>query len=142
MNNPEYQKQTYSPFWPMLLVTLSLALVLLWNLILTVQQCIAAVRLRDQQESMVVQAAQAEERLKQMMVDLLLLAKTDPEAATIVSKYRIAFTPPAASASSVAANTAAPVSATVEKAPAAKAAVPAEKAPAPVADAADAPKGE
>jgi hypothetical protein len=43
----------------------------------------------DQQAVMATQAAQTESKLQSMMTDLLLLAKTDAEAQTIVTKYNI-----------------------------------------------------
>lgn len=90
-----------SPFWPLCLMALSLVIILGWQLTAGIQQYSASRRMAEQQALMAQQAAQTESKLQAMMTDLLLLAKTDPEAKTIVEKYRIKMNPdkPASGAS-------------------------------------------
>jgi hypothetical protein len=89
MNRTESPTPTFSPFWPLCLMALSLVIILGWQLTIGVQQYIASLRMADQQAVIANQAVQTESKLQAMMTDLLLLAKTDTEAQTIVTKYRI-----------------------------------------------------
>jgi hypothetical protein len=89
MNKTESPTVTFSPFWPLCFMAFSLVIILGWQLTIGVQQYIASLRMADQQAVMATQAAQTESKLQSMMTDLLLLAKTDPEAQTIVAKYNI-----------------------------------------------------
>ncbi len=94
MNSP-LQESAPSAFLPVSLIALSSIVLLTWNLIIVVNQHYNGVRISAQQEIQFAQAVQAETKLKQMMSDLVDLAKTDTDAETIVKRYRIAFTPPA-----------------------------------------------
>lgn len=89
MNKTESSDNTFSPFWPLCFMAFSLVIILGWQLTIGVQQYIASIRMADQQVLMAKQAAQTESKLQSMMTDLLLLAKTDAEAKTIVAKYNI-----------------------------------------------------
>jgi len=95
--NSNASEQKYTAFLPVLLLSLSLVAFFVWNMVLTVRLRAGAARVRDQQEMMVLQAMQAEERMKRMMVDLLELAKTDEDAEAIVTKYNIVFNEPVSS---------------------------------------------
>jgi len=102
MNQPEVNPTpVLSPFWPLCLLALSLALFLAWQVTQAAQQHLAGLRLADQQAVLAGQAAQTETRFQSMMVDLITLAKTDPEAQAIVTRYRISFTPNQPSAPSL-----------------------------------------
>ena len=57
------------------------------------RQYIALLRLGDQQTTLSAQAQQAEAKLQAMMMDLLELSGTDPDARAIVAKYGIKFNP-------------------------------------------------
>jgi hypothetical protein len=89
MNKTESSTPTFSPFWPLCLMAFSLVIILGWQLTIGVQQYIDALRMADQQAVVAKQAAQTESKLQAMMTDLLLLAKTDTEAQTIVAKYNV-----------------------------------------------------
>ncbi|MEI6647623.1 MAG: hypothetical protein WCP12_16415 [bacterium] len=89
MNMSESSRNTYSPFWPLCLMALSLIIILGWQLTVGVQQYLGSLRMVDQQAVLATQAAQTESKLQSMMTDLLFLAKTDKEAQAIVAKYRI-----------------------------------------------------
>jgi len=88
-NTPGNAPSVFSPFWPLCLMAVSLVTILGWQTTIAVQQYVGSLRLTDQQAAMATQAAQAESKLQAMMTDLLQLSKTDAEAKTIVSKYRI-----------------------------------------------------
>lgn len=89
MNMSESPSTTFSPFWPLCLMATSLVIILGWQLNVGVQQYIASQRMAEQQAAIAQQAAQTESKLQAMMTDLLLLAKTDSEAQTIITKYNI-----------------------------------------------------
>ena len=89
MNKTESLTVTFSPFWPLCFMAFSLVTILGWQLTIGVQQYIDALRMADQQAVVAKQAVQTESKLQAMMTDLLLLAKTDAEAQTIVTKYRV-----------------------------------------------------
>ncbi len=91
--NPELSK-AYSPFWPILILAVSLIAVLGWNTIISIQQWSEGYRLTVQQEVALNQGVQAEENLKAMMADLVLLSQRDDAAKTIIKKYNITFNSP------------------------------------------------
>lgn len=87
--NKETVVSSFSSFLPLCLLAASLIIVLGWQMTLSVQQYLATVEIAGKQAVMGEQAAQAESKLQAMMTDLLQLAKTDPEAKLIVTKYRV-----------------------------------------------------
>jgi hypothetical protein len=89
MNMPESTNTLFSPFWPLCLMATSLVIILGWQLNVGVQQYNASQRMVEQQAVIAQQAAQTESKLQAMMTDLLLLAKTDAEAQSIITKYNI-----------------------------------------------------
>ena len=92
--NPRDENTTlFTPFWPLCLMAVSLAVFLGWQVTMAARQYVALLRLADQQTVLAGQAAQAEGKLKAMMMDLLELSKTDADARAIVSKYGIKFNP-------------------------------------------------
>lgn len=94
MNQREENTTSFTPFWPLCLMAVSLAGFLGWQVTVAAQQYIASLRLADRQAALTEQASQAETKLQTMMMDLLELAKKDPDARAIVSKYNIKFNPP------------------------------------------------
>lgn len=94
MNTPIPEK-SYSAFLPIVLIALSSLILLGWNLFIVINQHSASLRIIAQQDLQIAQANQVETKLKQMMTDLVDLAKEDTDAATIVKRYGIAFKPPA-----------------------------------------------
>lgn len=93
MNSQPAEKSS-SLFIPFLLLGLGVIVLFGWNLWIAASQHAEGIRISAQQEVDGAQAARLEERLKLMMEDLVALAKTDTEAAAIVTRYKIAFTPP------------------------------------------------
>lgn len=85
---------TFSPFLPMALVTVSVLIFLGWQTAQSVRQHATLIRLSDRQELLASQAAQTENQLQALMMDLLQLAKTDEDARAIAAKYNIKFNPP------------------------------------------------
>jgi len=95
MNAEDHNANRYTPFWPLCLMALSLAIFLGWQLTAAVRQHSGLLRMQEQQTILAGQAAQAESKLQAMIVDLLTLAKTDADAKAIVLKYRINMNSPA-----------------------------------------------
>jgi len=85
----------FSPFLPILLLAFCMLSLLSWNLFLVLNQRTEGQRLVAQLDLQLNQAAKTEQKLQVIMSDLLELAKQDKQAAEIVSRYKIAFTPPA-----------------------------------------------
>ena len=82
----------FGPFLPILLVCVSLLLWFSWNLNLTIQQRMNGQQLSDQLDQQLSQAAEAENKLRVMMADLVQLSETNASAKTIVTTFNISFT--------------------------------------------------
>lgn len=95
MNHPAEKPAHFTPFWPVCLVAISLVVFLGWQVTVAAQQYIALVRLADQQTALANQAVQAEVKLQAMMMDLLMLSLSNPQAKAIVNKHGVKFNPPA-----------------------------------------------
>jgi hypothetical protein len=87
-------RSALNPFWPMSFLAAAVIIFLAWNIVVGARQYVGGLRISDQQAAASVQAAQAEEKLRTMLMDLVALSKTDADAQTIVSKYQINFSPP------------------------------------------------
>lgn len=93
MNTPA-PRTPHSAFWPMFLLVLCFGTLVTHQLIFAVRQYLDGTRLREQQITIMRQAADAEQKMTAMMVDLLVLSKTDPQAKAIVENYRIQYNAP------------------------------------------------
>jgi len=94
MNLQEESRETvFTPFWPICMIAVSMAVFLSWQVISGARQYINLLRLADQQNALSGQAVQAESKLQAMMMDLLNLSKTDTDARTVVTKYGIKYNP-------------------------------------------------
>ena len=89
MNAGEQKANIYTPFWPLFLLALSLVLFLGWQVMGAMRQRSTLLRMQGQQEILAAQAAEAENRLQPLLMDLVNLARTDADAKAIVAKYRI-----------------------------------------------------
>jgi|APCry1669188910_1035180.scaffolds.fasta_scaffold08753_3 hypothetical protein len=98
MNHNDERVALFTPFWPLGLMAISLVVFLGWQVVAAAQQYISLVRLSDQQAVLTSQATQAETKLQTMMMDLLKLSLSNPEAKAIVNKYGIKFNSTAQSA--------------------------------------------
>lgn len=96
MSQREEVSGSFTPFWPLCMIALSLTVFFGWQVTVAVRQYVDLLRLQDRQAELSVQAAQAEGKLQAVMIDLLKLAKTDSDAKAIVNKYGIKFNPAAA----------------------------------------------
>ena len=81
-----------NPFGPLVLMAVSLALVLGWNVAQAWQQLRAEKQAQNQQIGLLQQAATTERNLQAMLTDLVVLAHTDPQARAIVDKFQIKYT--------------------------------------------------
>lgn len=90
MNNQSAEK-TFSAFPAILLIALSVAILLAWNLYQMNLVRSNSIRISAQQDVQLTQARQTEEKLRLMMTDLVKLAKSDADAQAIVKRYNIAF---------------------------------------------------
>ena len=93
MNNQVTDK-SFSSFLPIALIGVGIIILLGWNLFIVVNQHSNGVKMSVQQDIQLAQATQAETKLKQMMSDLVDLAKENIDAETIVKRHGITFTPP------------------------------------------------
>ena len=99
MNKPEDTTIQFSPFWPMFLMAMSLVVFLGWRMTAAVQHYVFLVRVGDQQAVQETALSQsAPKKQEPVVMDLLELSKTDPDAKAIVGKYGFAASQPAASA--------------------------------------------
>ena len=81
----------FGSFVPVLLLALSLSVFLTWEVTVAVQQHVAGLRIADQQQQQFAQAASFENRLRQILQDLVTLGDRFAEAAVIVKRYGISF---------------------------------------------------
>jgi D-ribose pyranose/furanose isomerase RbsD len=83
-------------FWPVTLLGLSLCAILVWQLIVANQVKEHGTQMREQQVKLVDQSRKVQAGLQKFARDLVEVSKTDEEAKTIVTKYGISVTNPAA----------------------------------------------
>ncbi len=93
MNHSQGNADRLTLFWPFCLVSLSLVVFLGWQVSLSVRQYIGSVRIAEQQDLLDAQAVQTEAKFQSMVMDLMALARTDPDARKIVDKYGIKYNP-------------------------------------------------
>jgi hypothetical protein len=100
MNNTPAPQQsvTFSAFLPVTIMALALGVILVWTLVVSVYDCTAVNRQRDQLVAAQYQAINVEQKVKSLMEGLLTLAETDPDAKAIAEKYQIRFNAPAGGA--------------------------------------------
>ncbi len=91
----------FTVFWPVLLLGVSLLLLLVWEIWVGAADRRSAQQLQDQQVRVVEQSKQAQQHLEKLVRDLVHLAKTDPEAQKLVTKFAIKVTNPSEPAPSV-----------------------------------------
>jgi hypothetical protein len=84
----------YSPFWPVLLPSLSLLLVLGAEVMAGFEQRAGLQRQSESLMKEIRQARETEKRLEALAGALVDLSATDPDAKTIVDKYKISRTAP------------------------------------------------
>lgn len=92
------QSVTFDVFLPVAILSLALAIILVWTLVVSSFEYAAANRQRDQLISAQVQANGVEQKVKSLMEGLLNLAETDSDAKAIAEKYQIRFNQPAGAA--------------------------------------------
>ena len=84
----------FTVFWPVLLLGVSLLLLLVWEIWVGAANRRSALQLQDQQVRVVEQSKQAQQNLEKLVRGLVHLAKTDPEAQKLVTKFGIKVTNP------------------------------------------------
>lgn len=95
-HQPEPAVPSFSPFWPFILVVISVIAFMSWQISIGVRQYLQGVRFAEQQELMASQAADVEAKFQALIMDVLELAKNNPEVDAVVRNYNIRFTPSAA----------------------------------------------
>lgn len=88
-NAAEARQATHNAFVPLLLALIAFILILGWTLTVTIRQASSLQGLKFQVWQATTQSAQAEEKLKGMLSELVDLASEDPAAAAIVKRYKI-----------------------------------------------------
>ena len=96
MSSEHTESPTFTPFWPLLFMGISLTLFFGWQVVQNFKQHTNTVRLTDQQALLSAQAVEAEAKLQALMMDLIKLAETDPDAEDLVKQFGIKFNPAAA----------------------------------------------
>ena len=96
MNNEFDSNEKMGAFLPLVLVTLTLVLLIGFQLSAMLTQRSVLNSIITQQIEPVQQAQQAQAGLQKLATDLLEAAKTDPEAAAIVQQFGIAVQQPPA----------------------------------------------
>jgi hypothetical protein len=81
----------YNPFWPVLLVSITLVIVLGWQVNLNLSRNSALRAQNDQKElqNQLDASLQIQSGLEQLVADLLRLAEWDSDAKTLIEKYNI-----------------------------------------------------
>ena len=89
----EAVEERFNGFWPILLIGVSLALVLSWEIWIGGATRRSAQQLQDQQVRLVDQSKQVQQNLEKLVRGLVDLAKVDPEAQKLIDKFGIKVTP-------------------------------------------------
>jgi len=92
--NSQPSDKSFSAFPALFLIAASVIILLSWNASQMLSVHSNGVRISVQQDLQLTQASQTEEKLKQMMSDLVELSKSDTDAETIVKRYKIVFNNP------------------------------------------------
>ena len=102
MNPREESPTLFSPFWPLCMVAVSVAILFGWQVTVVVRQYRDLVRVevsqqaeRKVQAEQIAKAAQVDGKIFALMTDLLKLSKTDADALTLVNKHGIKVNQPA-----------------------------------------------
>jgi uncharacterized protein HemX len=90
------QAPSHNGFWPVLLISVSLVLILGWEVWIGILTRQSAQQLQERQVSLVDQATQVQTRLEKLVRALVELAKNDEEAKKLVTKFGIKINEPAA----------------------------------------------
>jgi hypothetical protein len=93
MNEETVGPPAASFFWPVFLPSLAFAVFMAWQVTIGVRQYLNLIRLEEQQTLLAGQAAQSENQLRALMMDVLALSETNKAAAEIMRKYNVKFTP-------------------------------------------------
>jgi outer membrane biosynthesis protein TonB len=94
-NTPEKPAYTFDAFVPIILISASLLILLVWNVAVLVRDVNNAMLVRTQQNVARAQAVGAEEQMKALMMELLGMAQADQDAKAITDKYQIRYNAPA-----------------------------------------------
>ncbi|MEM1158827.1 MAG: hypothetical protein AAF649_12160 [Verrucomicrobiota bacterium] len=93
---PVTQSAPASPFIPILMLSVAMLLLLIW-------QCVVAWQTRgnlrtqfEQRKPLVAEAQRVQSNVQKLVNDLLILSETDADAKKVVDKYQIRRNPPAA----------------------------------------------
>lgn len=93
MSSDPVSRTDFGPFLPLLVLAIALVISLGWTLGGLRAQYGAGLRIEGQQQQQLSQASAMENKLRQMMMELVVLAKQDSDAAGLVAKYGITFQP-------------------------------------------------
>jgi hypothetical protein len=79
-----------SPFWPLTLVSLSVAAILGYQLLVGLEQQQLLARQKEEMTQAVVQSQKIQRELEKLASDLLTLSTKDADAKALIDKYKIA----------------------------------------------------
>ena len=97
MPNELSPERRYNGFIPACLISVSLIIILTYELMVAGQTRANARQLREQQTKLVDQSKQVQSGLEKIARDLIEVSKTDDDAKAIVTKYNISVANPVAS---------------------------------------------
>ena len=98
----EPSPSSHDIFWPVVLISASIMLVLIWEIRVNILDRQFALETQERQTRQVEQSKKTQDGLEKLVRGLVELSKTDEEASKLVNKYQIKLknpSPPAVSPS-------------------------------------------
>jgi len=96
----ETSPSSHDIFWPMMLVSASILLILMWEIRVNILDRRYALETHERQTRQVEQSKKTQDGLEKLVRGLVELSKTDEEASKLVNKYQIKLKNPSPSAAS------------------------------------------
>jgi len=92
-HDTETTPPTFSSFWPIFFISLTIIVFLGWQVSIGVRQYLQGIRISEQQDLVAAQAARVEANFQALMMDVIDLAERSPDVQAVVQNYNIRFTP-------------------------------------------------
>jgi len=92
-HDTETTPPTFSSFWPIFFISLTIIVFLGWQVSIGVRQYLQGIRISEQQDLVAAQAARVEANFQALMMDVIDLAQRSADVQAVVQNYNIRFTP-------------------------------------------------